>query len=124
VKVYAPSTTHGTGGGGGGGEGLGGGGEGGDRGAGGGDGGGVGGGEGLGGGGEGEGGGGGGDGDVTHATVTMSTAMSPSFSSWGEKYVPRVPSKVKLLAPSSITTPVNQLVFWGPDLVHLSTLPT
>ena len=120
MKVYAPSTTHGTGGGG---EGLGGGGEGGDRGEGGGDGGGIGGGEGLGGGGEGEGGGGGGDGDVTHATVTMSTAMSPSVSPWGEKYVPRVPSKVKLLAPSSSTTPVIQLVFWGPDLVHLSTLP-
>jgi hypothetical protein len=82
-----------------------------------------GGGEGEGGGGEGEGGGGGGDGDVTHATVTMSTAMSPSFSPWGEKYVPRVPSKVKLLAPSSITTPVIQLGFWYPDLVHLRMLP-
>ena len=90
---------------------------------GGGDGCGDGGGEGLGGGGEGEGGGGGGDGDVTHTTVTMSTAMSPSFSAWGEKNVPRVPLKVKLLAPSSATTPVIQLGFWGPDLVHLRTLP-
>jgi hypothetical protein len=60
---------------------------------------------------------------VTHATVTMSTAMSPSLPRVPSKYVPRVPSKVKLLAPSSITTPVNQLVFWGPDLLHLSTLP-
>ena len=82
-----------------------------------------GGGEGLGGGGEGEGGGGGGDGDVTHATVTRSTAMSPSASPWGEKCVPRVPSKVKLVAPSSVAIPVIQLGFWGPDLVHLRTPP-
>jgi hypothetical protein len=127
---------HGTGGGG---EGLGGGGEGGDGGEGGGDGcgdgggeglggggeggGGVGGGEGLGGGGEGEGGGGGGDGDVTHATVTKSTAMSPSASPWGENGVPRVPTKLKLVAPSSITIPPSQLGFWGPDRLHLRTLP-
>ena len=60
---------------------------------------------------------------MTHATVTTSTAMSPSASPWEEKCVPRVPSKVKLVAPSSVATPVNQLDPWGPDLVHMRTLP-
>ena len=37
--------------------------------------------------------------------------------------MPRVPSKLKLVAPSSVATPVSQLAPWGPDWLHLRTLP-
>ena len=37
--------------------------------------------------------------------------------------MPRVLTKLKLVAPSSITIPPSQLGFWGPDRLHLRTLP-